>query len=133
MTSALLLALLASVPFTATEMMRLQRLADPQLSPDGRLVAYQSTQIDLGAGTRNADVWVVPVAGGAPRRITDDPRSDSRPRWSPDGRRLAFISNREGNVRAGSSGQLISPHEAKLLDPEGQPIKHKARSMAGLV
>src|SRR5438477_10910660 len=100
MTSALLLALLASVPFTATEMMRLQRLADPQLSPDGRLVAYQSTQIDLGAGTRNAEVWVVPVAGGAPRRITDDPRSDSRPRWSPDGRRPAFLSNRDGRAQA---------------------------------
>jgi dipeptidyl aminopeptidase/acylaminoacyl peptidase len=83
-------------PFTATEMMRLQRLADPQLSPDGRSVAYQATQIEPVTFARNTDVWVVPAAGGSPRRITDDPKSDSRPRWSPDGRRLAFLSTRDG-------------------------------------
>ncbi len=83
-------------PFTATAMMRLQRMADPQLSPDGRQVAFQSTVIDLAGGTRNTDVWVVPASGGTPVRITEDAASDSRPRWSPDGTALAFVSSRDG-------------------------------------
>jgi dipeptidyl aminopeptidase/acylaminoacyl peptidase len=83
-------------PFTATEMMRLQRLADPQVSPDGRWIAYQSTQVDTTSWTRNTDIWIVAAAGGAPRRLTEDARSDTRPRWSPDGRRIAFLSTRDG-------------------------------------
>ena len=98
MLASLILSLLAAAPppFTATEMMRLHRLADPQVSPDGKWIAYQSTQVDPTAWTRNADIWLVPAAGGAPRRFTEDPRSDTRPRWSPDGRRLAFLSTRDG-------------------------------------
>jgi dipeptidyl aminopeptidase/acylaminoacyl peptidase len=82
--------------FTATEMMKLQRLSDPQVSPDGRLVLYTATQVDLAGDSRNNDLWVVPVAGGEPRRLTSHPRSDTRGRWSPDGRRIAFVSAREG-------------------------------------
>jgi dipeptidyl aminopeptidase/acylaminoacyl peptidase len=96
----LVLAILAAPPpFTATEMMRLQRLADPQLSPDGKWIAYQATQIDTTGWSRNIDIWVVPAAGGTPRRVTDDPKSDTRPRWSPDGRRLAFVSTRDGGAQ----------------------------------
>src|SRR5262245_55129650 len=58
----LLSALLSGTPlsgdaFTAAEMMKLKRLADPQLSPDGRTVLYEATEIDLAAGTRNTDLW----------------------------------------------------------------------------
>jgi dipeptidyl aminopeptidase/acylaminoacyl peptidase len=118
----LILSLLAASPppFTATEMMRLQRLADPQVSPDGKWIAYQSTEVDTSAWTRNVDIWVVPAAGGPPRRITDDPSSDSRPRWSPDGRRLAFLSTRDGgsqvwvvDAAGGAARQVTSlPTEA---------------------
>lgn len=89
-------AALAGTPFTATEMMKLKRISDPQVSPDGSLVAFAQTEVDLAGATRNTDLWLVPVAGGDPRRITQDPASDSRPRWSPDGRRLAFLSKRDG-------------------------------------
>lgn len=87
----------APPPFTAEEMMKLRRISDPQVSPDGRQVAYSAVEVDLAANARNSDLWVVSATGeGAPRRLTEHPRSDSRPRWSPDGKRLAFVSAREG-------------------------------------
>lgn len=87
----------AAPPFTATEMMKLGRLADPQLSPDGTLVAYALTTIDLASQTRNAELWSVPLSGGEPRRLTTNPASDTRPRFSPGGRTLAFLSTRDGS------------------------------------
>ncbi len=93
----LLTAPAAAGTFTATEMMKLRRLADPAVSPDGHWVAYQATQVELPSGARNTDLYLVPVAGGEPRRLTSHPKSDSRPRFSPDGKRLGFLSNRDGS------------------------------------
>jgi dipeptidyl aminopeptidase/acylaminoacyl peptidase len=98
--AALLAAPAAAGPFTATEMMKLKRVADPQLSPDGKWVAYQAQDVDLAGGTRNTDLWVAPLGGGQPRRLTDHPKADTRPRWSPDGTRIAFVSNRDGGNQA---------------------------------
>jgi dipeptidyl aminopeptidase/acylaminoacyl peptidase len=86
----------AAAPFTATEMMKLQRLADPQVSRDGKWVLYSQTEVDLAANARNSDLWIVPVAGGAPRPLTRNARSDTRGRFSPDGSRVAFVSTRGG-------------------------------------
>jgi dipeptidyl aminopeptidase/acylaminoacyl peptidase len=86
----------APPPFTATEMMTLKRLSDPQVSPDGSRVAFALTDVDLAGGRRDTDLWLVPVAGGEPRRLTSNPATDSRPRWSADGRSLAFVSTRDG-------------------------------------
>jgi dipeptidyl aminopeptidase/acylaminoacyl peptidase len=90
-------ATVAAPRFTATEMMKLKRLADPQVSPDGSQVAFALTEVDLAGGKRNTDVWVVAVSGGEPRRLTASPASDSSPRWRPDGRQIGFLSTREGS------------------------------------
>jgi dipeptidyl aminopeptidase/acylaminoacyl peptidase len=113
----------ASATFTATEMMKLRRLSDPQLSPDGRLVLYTATEVDLAANSRNNDLWVVPLAGGEARRLTSHPKSDNRGRWSPDGRRIAFVSTREGGsqvwVMDASGGE---PRPATSLPTEAAGV-----------
>jgi Tol biopolymer transport system component len=81
------------------------------LSPDGRLLAFQSTQ------GGNQDIYVMPVQGGEPVRITDDPASDNGPLWSYDGQWLAFDSSRTGRnetwvIRITPDGQ-----------PGGQPVQ----------
>src|SRR5918998_5877258 len=61
--------------------------AEPSISPDRSEIAFVS----------GGDVWGVPAAGGEARLLVSHPASDSRPLYSPDGRRLAFVSTRSGN------------------------------------
>jgi dipeptidyl aminopeptidase/acylaminoacyl peptidase len=93
---AALPAALGAEPFTATEMMGLKRLADPRISPNGQQVVFVLTEVDAESNGKSSDLWLVPVRGGEPRRLTRHPASEFRPRWSPDGRRLAFVSTRNG-------------------------------------
>ena len=58
--------------------------------------------VDLAGLSRNSDLWLAPLEGGEPRRLTSNPASDSRPRFSPDGRKLAFLSTRDGSRRCTS-------------------------------
>src|SRR5438093_990479 len=76
------------------DLTRVQLVTDPQLSPDGRRVAFVVTTLSEERNEYLANIWVVDVAGGAPRRFTAGPRRDLEPRWSPDGTRLAFLSER---------------------------------------
>jgi dipeptidyl aminopeptidase/acylaminoacyl peptidase len=86
---------LAAPAFTAKDMHALKRLADPQISPDGKWVLYQQTTIDLGK-SRNTDLFIVPVSGGVPRALTSHPKSDVQGRFSKDGSQIAFLSSRDG-------------------------------------
>src|SRR5688500_20355757 len=84
----LLAAAQAAAPaarFDVVQMMKLDRLADPQLSPDGKWVAYQATDIDLDAGTRGTDLWVVAADGeGRPRALPDAAAAAPRPTVAAD-------------------------------------------------
>jgi dipeptidyl aminopeptidase/acylaminoacyl peptidase len=82
--------------FTVEEMLKLKRLSDPQLSPDGTRIAFVLTDVSLEQNTRNNDIWVIPAAGGPPVKLAGTEKSEDRPRWSPDGRQLAFVSTRDG-------------------------------------
>jgi len=84
-------------PFNAQDLVGMARLSDPQVSPDGATVAYVLRTTDLDADRGRTDLWMVPVAGGTPRRLTTDPAGDSSPRWSPDGESLFFLSSRSGS------------------------------------
>jgi dipeptidyl aminopeptidase/acylaminoacyl peptidase len=89
----------AQPAFTVEDMMKLKRVSDPQLSPDGTRIAFVLTDVNLEQNTRNNDIYVVPVAGGEPVKFAASPKSDDRPRWSPDGKQLAFISTRGGSAQ----------------------------------
>ena len=76
------------------DLTRIQFVTDPQLSPDGRRVAFVVTTLSEERDEYLSNIWVVDVASGVPRRFTAGPRRDLEPRWSPDGSRLAFLSER---------------------------------------
>ncbi|HXI43494.1 MAG TPA: hypothetical protein VNH83_26165, partial [Bryobacteraceae bacterium] len=80
--------------FNVQAMMQLARISDPQLSPDGHSVAFTVQTIDIANNTRPKQIYVVAMDGGAPRKIAD---AAERPRWAPDSKRIAFISDRGGS------------------------------------
>ena len=86
-------------PFDTDALMRIARIAEPQISPDGHTVAFTVQTIDLAANQRPRQIYTVPVPGGAPRQITQAGSVNERPRWSPDSKRIAFLSNRGGSTQ----------------------------------
>ena len=76
------------------DLTRILFVTDAQLSPDGRRVAFVVTSLSEERDEYLANIWIVDVGGGSPRRFTAGPRRDVEPRWSPDGTRLAFLSER---------------------------------------
>jgi dipeptidyl aminopeptidase/acylaminoacyl peptidase len=76
-----------------------RRLGDPQISPDGRWVAYSVTEIEKAENSVRTDIFLVSVQTGETRQLISSPKTDRHPRWSPDGRWLAFESNRSGKFQ----------------------------------
>jgi dipeptidyl aminopeptidase/acylaminoacyl peptidase len=119
-------------PMTVDDLFRFKRVADPQLSPDGRTVAYVVTTVDLAGNKSSSSIWLAPVRGRQPWPLTNTTKKDSHPRWSPDGKRILFESTRSGesqlwviDVGGGEARQLttISTEAATgLWSPDGKWI-----------
>ncbi|MDB4915849.1 MAG: WD40-like beta Propeller containing protein, partial [Gemmatimonadetes bacterium] len=96
-------------PLRASDIYAIKGISDPQLSPDGGWVAYSLTTVDSAKDKSDTDVWMTSWDGATSLRLTSTPESESTPRWSPDGRYLAFVSGRQ----EGHGGQVW------LLDRRG--------------
>ena len=88
-------------PFTVDTMLKLARIGEPVLSPDGTQVAFTVQKVDVDKNTKPTQIYLVPVQGGAPRQLTheesNEGTSNERPRWSPDSKQIFFVSNRGGS------------------------------------
>jgi dipeptidyl aminopeptidase/acylaminoacyl peptidase len=91
-------------PFDVETLLKIQRISEPVLSPDGKTVAFTVQTIDLAKNTKPKQIYTVPVDGGAPKLLTREGTNNERPRWSPDSKQIYFISNRVvATVATGSS------------------------------
>jgi dipeptidyl aminopeptidase/acylaminoacyl peptidase len=121
---------------TFKDLISMNRLSDPQISPDGRWIVYSVATPDLEANKLTHNIWIISASGGEPRQLTRS-GSDSRPRWSPDGKRLAFLSSRDGAqqvytiwLEGGEASKLTSLStgaDNELWSPDGNSIAFVSR------
>jgi dipeptidyl aminopeptidase/acylaminoacyl peptidase len=84
-------------PLTIHDMLAMERISGPQVSPDGDRIAFTLRTTDLEANRGRTDIWLVGLDGSGLRRMTAHEASDFEPRWSPDGEHLYFLSTRSGS------------------------------------
>jgi dipeptidyl aminopeptidase/acylaminoacyl peptidase len=117
-TSAAAFAAAATHPFSVHDMVAMERLGDPQPSPDGSWVVFTRRAWDKAANRTSINLWLVSTDGRQMRRLTSAQAQDTGPRWSPDGRTIAFISNRSGS----SQIWTISPSGGEAAQRSDFPI-----------
>ncbi len=81
---------------TFDDMISWGRVTDPQVSPDGKWIAYTVTYYSKQTNKGNSDIWLTSINGGEAKQLTNSPKADNSPRWMPDGKTIAFISERDG-------------------------------------
>jgi len=129
-------------PFDVYTLQRMVRVGDPQISPDGSRVAFTAERVFLTENSKERQIWLVPVEGGEPTQATYQGETSSRPRWSPDGESLAYVSDRSGtpqvwlmkadgsetrqvtHLSTGADGVLFSPAGDRLVRG-GQRLQHR--------
>lgn len=117
---------------TPMDLFELEYAADPQISPDGQTIVYVRRWSDVMSDRRYSNLWSIRFDGTDHRPLTTGPAQDTSPRWSPDGTRLAYISDREGSpqiyVRWMDTGQTARitnvpfPPEGIAWSPDGRYI-----------
>jgi dipeptidyl aminopeptidase/acylaminoacyl peptidase len=117
------IALFSQSPFTVADMLSLKRVGMPELSPDGKTIAYTIGTVDKDSNRTTNQIWLVNLDGTQKRQITSESSSSSSPKWSPDGSRIAFIAGGQiwtmspngedrvqvTNISTGAAGPVWSP------------------------
>lgn len=123
----------AKKPFTVDDLIVVRRVGDPQISPDGKQIAFTITDTDKAANRRTTQIYLQSIEGGEPRQLTQDKSSSAAPRWSPDGKQIAFISARESgtpqiwtmNAEGGELRRVTdisTGADAPVWSPDGQML-----------
>ena len=114
---------------TVDQLIALKRVGSPAISPDGKLVAYTVREVNWDENAYETEIWIADVAAGTNRQLTNGKKSSGSPKWSPDGARIAFTSDRSDKQQI----WLIRPSfgEAEQLTREDEGVGSFAWSPDG--
>ncbi|MCH8348302.1 MAG: PD40 domain-containing protein, partial [Proteobacteria bacterium] len=112
------------------DLVRLDRLFTPEVSPDGGSVAYVLRETDMEANQGYTDIWIIDLKeiGAGPRRLTNHEEDDAAPQWSKDGKSIYFLSVRSGAWQiwviplAGGEARQSAIFRLRLLHLKSQPM-----------
>ena len=106
--------------FTIEELLKVRRVADPQLSPDGKTVAFTIGDVNFEANRVVNQIYLVSTDGGIPKQLTEGDKSNTAPRWSPDGKRLAFTTG--GQIWTMNADGTDKKQITKISSGAGNPV-----------
>ncbi len=125
-------------PAGLEDLLRIRNIVDARISPAGDRVAYVRSEIDWDKNATPSRIWLVKTSGGTALRLTAGPGRDDTPRWSPDGRSLAFLSDRDGSRQIWlidpDGGEAVKPASVEggvanfAWSPDGRKIAFLARA-----
>jgi dipeptidyl aminopeptidase/acylaminoacyl peptidase len=118
-------------PWTLDDILAMKVVSDPQVSPDGKWVAYVIQELKPDSSDYQSDLWLASVATGETRRLTAAPENDEAPRWSPDGKWIAFLSDRPRPGRKADEAADEGKRQIWLIRPDGGEATILSNSAGG--
>lgn len=116
-------------PMTFEDMMKMKRLGETAVSPDGKWVAYSVTTVDLEKNTKTPELWVQKIEGGEPQKLAVAQAGDGGVDFAPDGHSVLFLSSREGSQQVwmadfdADTGAASHPHKLTAITTEADNAK----------